>query len=124
MSLYIIKQENSDYYKIGMSDSPEYRRGILQIGNPNKLTIDYVKKDYGSLEGWIHEKFKKYRHIGEWFEFSPEMYAYVLYYIEAELDKEVEERHEQIKQRLEEYYERERQWKAQVEKWREMEGRK
>lgn len=117
MSLYIIKQENSDYYKIGKSSSPDYRLLTLQIGNPNKLTIEYIKEGYGSLEGWIHEKFKKYRHIGEWFEFSPEMYAQLIYYIEVELEQELEEKHEQIKLKIEEYKEQKREQEERRKRW-------
>ena len=59
--------------KIGKSDNPENRLRIMQTGNGEKLelftTIQCETQAQGfTMEKELHNKFKKYRKQGEWFE--------------------------------------------------------
>lgn len=71
--LYLIKCENSDYYKLGISSiCYKIRLSNLQSGCPYKLHMIHVVHsiDYKNIEKEIHLKFNKYRHFGEWFIFT------------------------------------------------------
>ena len=71
--LYLIKCENSNYYKLGISSiCYKNRLSNLQSGCPYKLHMIHVVHsiDYKNIEKEIHLKFNKYRHFGEWFIFT------------------------------------------------------
>ena len=70
--IYIIRAEDTNYYKIGYTENVEKRLKGLQTGCPNNLIlIDFFNGNY-THERQIQEHFKQYkiREIGEWFEFS------------------------------------------------------
>jgi len=79
--IYLIRQENSNYYKIGKSVSPKSRIKTLQDGNPVALKLIHSTQcaDNGFLaELAIHSKFKNYYVQGEWFEFKDNQIANVI----------------------------------------------
>ena len=81
--IYIIsngekKQDSQfNYYKIGVSKSPQTRIKQLQTGNPNKLKLlfeaEIKKADAYKVEKTIHNFFKEHegKHVyNEWFKLT------------------------------------------------------
>lgn len=70
--LYVVKVENTNYYKVGMANDPLNRLITLQIGNPYRLELIsavYSEQAY-EKEQAIHKRLDKYRIRGEWFELT------------------------------------------------------
>lgn len=86
--IYIIRQRNTSFFKIGWTEkketltfkeSVEKRVASLQTGNPEKLDIiGYFRASSIKTEKTIHEKFKKKRKTGEWFLLSENDYQNIL----------------------------------------------
>ncbi len=71
-SLYIMKDLSNGYYKIGISNNPEYRERTLQSEKP---TIELLEsKEFASrklataIESAIHSAYQQHRLRGEWFD--------------------------------------------------------
>lgn len=77
MTVYVIRQSDSDYFKVGYTEEisgVEGRRQSLQTGNPHKLIVYCIIPDGTlTLETDIHQKLLAYHTDGgsEWF-FLPE----------------------------------------------------
>lgn len=75
--VYLIGEENEENkYKIGSTKCKDINKRLkqLQTGNSNPL---YIKAYYETskpfrLESMLHNKFKAYNVIGEWFELNDE----------------------------------------------------
>jgi hypothetical protein len=73
--VYLIGEENEENkYKIGSTKCKDINKRLkqLQTGNSNQL---YIKAYYETsrpfrLETMLHNKFKEYNVIGEWFELN------------------------------------------------------
>lgn len=72
--LYLMKDLANGYYKIGISNSPEYREKTLQSEKP---TIELISsKEFSNrkialaFESSIHKSYDNKRLRGEWFEFN------------------------------------------------------
>ena len=72
--IYIMRNENTNQYKIGISQNSHKRKQQLQTGNPNEIKLIYLCKiDPGikaiDVETIIHRYLKvKHKWIrGEWF---------------------------------------------------------
>jgi len=77
MFIYFIKSE-SGHVKIGFSNNKITERlANLQSGSPFKLSVLKTIPILREQEKLLHKKFKKYRVIGEWFEFSDEIKEYI-----------------------------------------------
>lgn len=74
--VYLINEEFTDNYKIGVtrSKAENHRRKTLQTGNSKKLeTIHVFKTDYPyRIETMLHFRYANKRGNGEWFELSEE----------------------------------------------------
>ena len=72
MNVYIIKCQNTNFYKIGVSDNIEDRLKSLQTANPRKLILvsGFICKEPFKLEKIIHSQYKNERREGEWFEIN------------------------------------------------------
>jgi len=73
MYIYFAREEVSGRYKIGISKDPERRIKELNVGNPEKLILDYTYLTNGNgfeSESIAHERFKRHRLNGEWFDKS------------------------------------------------------
>ncbi len=69
--LYVIRARNTDLLKIGVSKDPGVRRRGVQTGSPYKVDVSLVfntLKNATKLETELHERFKKRRMQGEWFQ--------------------------------------------------------
>lgn len=75
MPVYFIKQENSDFVKVGFTTSTvESRLRGIQTGNPSPLKIIGIIPDGDApLETALHYYFRKTRVSGEWFTYSSAM---------------------------------------------------
>jgi hypothetical protein len=67
--LYIISQEGSTFYKIGISNNPARRLENLQSGNPYKLSI-YRSYNISNkkVEAVVHRLLRKFHVRLEWFD--------------------------------------------------------
>jgi len=70
--VYIIRIQNTDKYKIGLTKNLKRRIKQFITGNPENLKIDYfiATKKYKELEIKLHKSFDQYRIGGEWFMFD------------------------------------------------------
>ena len=70
-----MKDFNTGYYKIGISNSPEYREKTLQSEKPTIEMIcnkKYISRKIAhSFEQALHKTFSDKRVRGEWFDLSP-----------------------------------------------------
>lgn len=71
-NVYLIRQGNTNKYKIGHSIHPYKRISPLQTGNSEKLEIVACCAGGVIREGYLHDKYKKNKRINEWFEFNDE----------------------------------------------------
>lgn len=75
--VYLIHDDYSKAYKIGVSSNPEARLANLQTASARgKLTLVTVIEGSYDLEEYLHTTFSKYRLNGEWFEESEEILRY------------------------------------------------
>lgn len=71
--LYFIKEEGSNYVKIGSSRTPGTRLMFLQVANPRKLKLLKMIDAGKGGESACHRLFDPERVRGEWFYFSDEL---------------------------------------------------
>lgn len=76
---YIIKNKRNDLYKIGYSKSPKNREYTLQSQEPEVEIIKIFKNNWESV---LHEKYKKQRLRGEWFNLSKIQVKYICTHFE------------------------------------------
>lgn len=73
MSVYFVQMADSYFFKIGHSTNPVKRLGMLQVGCPHELKIFGIIKNADiDVESFLHNKYKKRKVRGEWFEFHPD----------------------------------------------------
>jgi len=87
--VYIIRIQNTEQYKIGMTTNLTKRIKQIKSSNPYNIKLVYfvTTEHYRSLEAHLHKIYKSYRGIGEWFHFKEEdIYELeqILLYIELE----------------------------------------
>jgi hypothetical protein len=68
-SVYLMKNMDNGYYKLGFSDRPEYRERTLQAQEPDVRLLATVSGTK-ELEQKLELGFAKHRVRGEWFSFS------------------------------------------------------
>jgi len=73
--LYIMHAEGTNYIKIGQAQDVLRRRGELQVGCPQRLTIllTVPSSDAPALEQLMHDHFAAYRLHGDWFALPSEV---------------------------------------------------
>lgn len=69
MKLYLIKEDGTDHYKIGITKQPIINRvRQLQTGCPHKIVlVDYYETNDKKLEQLVHARLKSFNTSGEWF---------------------------------------------------------
>lgn len=77
--VYIIRIQNSNTYKIGITKDLKSRISNFTTANPNTIKIEYFIETihYKSLEKHFHRIFKNNRMSGEWFNFSHDEFQIV-----------------------------------------------
>lgn len=72
MYIYLIKNSEESYYKIGVSKDPKKRIKELNTGNSAKLLlVDMFETDYAyKIEGTLHRKYSYLKKHLEWFDLS------------------------------------------------------
>ena len=70
--IYLIKNLEESYYKIGVSNNPNLRLKQLNTGNSAELNIisTYPTEFAYKIEGALHRKYSYLRKNGEWFDLS------------------------------------------------------
>jgi len=71
--IYIIKKTDINLYKIGISINPISRIKAISTQSGDFIENIYISKPceiYNKIESEIHEEYRKYRNIGEWFKFT------------------------------------------------------
>ncbi|MGW3563560.1 GIY-YIG nuclease family protein [Streptomyces sp. NPDC000941] len=68
--VYVIGSAADRRVKIGSARNARNRLAELQSGNPNPLRILTTIEGGRLLEGLIHDHLKRFRGIGEWFDFG------------------------------------------------------
>ena len=78
--VYLINQDDSRMYKIGVTNNVKRRFSSIQTSNPNKLSLIYSGKvnDAKKLEKKMHTHFKKQKVRLEWFKLDPPDVKYVI----------------------------------------------
>lgn len=71
---YIIKDDNTGFYKIGKSIKPREREKTLQSEKP---TIKMIKEFKTDIESKLHKKYSKHRIRGEWFDLNNVQLKYI-----------------------------------------------
>lgn len=71
--VYLIWQDGTSHYKIGKADKPAKRLKDLQTGHSGKLHLvaQMECKDALRKEVYLHQKYRKFRVNGEWFNIPP-----------------------------------------------------
>jgi hypothetical protein len=67
MFVYVIRDEESDLIKIGVSETPQKRLVGLQTGTVNRLRLVATFSGGRDLEAQLHATFAAARVAGEWF---------------------------------------------------------
>jgi len=75
--VYFMLEEKTNAVKIGTSHNAKQRLEELQPANPYKLTIIHEERGNRKTETEFHRRFKEYRLLGEWFEYSQEIKEYI-----------------------------------------------
>lgn len=67
--IYLLKEDNNDYFKIGISKNPKSRVKQLQTGSSAKITLykAYVTEYASQIEKVLHRRYKSSNVLGEWF---------------------------------------------------------
>lgn len=70
--IYLIKNTEESYYKIGVTVNPQKRLSQLQTGCPSKLVIidTYASDMAYKVEKVFHNRYSHLKKEGEWFNFS------------------------------------------------------
>ena len=71
---YIIKDLNTNLYKIGKSKNPKVREKTLQSEKPTYKTVKVFNKD---IEGLLHKNYAQFRVRGEWFDLNKVQITYI-----------------------------------------------
>lgn len=74
LKTYLIKDSNTELYKIGKSKNPLKREKTLQGEKP---TLEIVKTWNEDIEKILHQKYKKNRIRGEWFKLTEIQIKYI-----------------------------------------------
>jgi hypothetical protein len=86
--VYLIKMNDSNFYKIGRTIKPYYRYYEIQCANPIKLELlhIYETEHYKKLERNLHSVYKKWNHVhlykSEWYCFKVEKDIVIKSFIE------------------------------------------
>lgn len=79
--VYFVRLGSENTFKIGMTTGlPEDRLASLQTASPIPLSLhEYITTDMPKIvERDLHERFKRHRIAGEWFQITPRMIADVI----------------------------------------------
>lgn len=71
--LYIVKESDTEYYKIGMTTCKKNKRiQVLQTGNPRKLqqVILHKCENANELERALHKKYREKNVLNEWYQLT------------------------------------------------------
>lgn len=72
-NLYIIRQKDTNFFKVGITTDIEKRFSAIQNGNPADLEIKYNENFFlcETIEKNIHKHLELFHVRGEWFQMTP-----------------------------------------------------
>lgn len=74
--VYIMSEEGTDFYRIGVSNWPKKRLESLKTGNPREITVIYArnfdKQRAKIVESLLHDQFSDFMALDGWFKLSDE----------------------------------------------------
>ena len=72
-SIYLMKNLETNSYKIGISVDPKKRLKTLQTGSSGELILveSYKSDFFFKIETSLHNRYRHQRLMGEWFELGP-----------------------------------------------------
>lgn len=88
MYLYLLNEENTNFYKIGITKNIKSRLSTINTGNPNKVKLykQWKHKYYKEIEKNIHKKFNRQKIKGkEWFTLNKNDLLWIINIIEDEI---------------------------------------
>lgn len=70
MLIYLIRQDQSDFYKIGITSNIKQRIKSIQTGCPNRVEVlaTFESKYARNIEGFLHRVWHHLNTNGEWFQ--------------------------------------------------------
>ena len=68
--IYLITCKENNTCKIGLSSNPKRRLAQLQTSSSYKLHLDTIIDGDCNVEKELHEKFKSFKLMGEWFTYD------------------------------------------------------
>ena len=73
--VYLMKDNNNNLYKIGVSNNPQKRLKTFQTGNAGDVELIYeIECDSPHIvEGTLHKYFRTYKVKNEWFDLDNEV---------------------------------------------------
>ena len=77
--VYILKDNNSDLFKIGRSKNPIKRLSSLNTAAPYRLTLEHIIEcdNYIKEEQFLHSILKLYKVRAEWFRLSSDVLSWL-----------------------------------------------
>ena len=80
--IYYVQQGTDGPIKIGVSDNPDHRLKLLQVGNPDELRLigTFHTEHVHLYEEAMHERLALWCIRGEWFEPAPQVLALIAAY--------------------------------------------
>ena len=73
MGLYFAITSDMVYVKIGVSNNPKNRFGVIQTHSPCQVGMIYFAHKGAIAEYKLHQEFKRFNTQGEWFYFTKEI---------------------------------------------------
>lgn len=91
--LYVLREEDTDFYRIGITHSINYRMGMLKGGNHRKLnlvcSIEFSTSDYClDAENKLHDLLREFSpdpKLKSWYDLSGKRYDLVKHLIDVHI---------------------------------------
>jgi predicted GIY-YIG superfamily endonuclease len=73
-SVYLLKEDENQYYKIGISKNTKRRIKQLQTGSAGEISLhnEFISDYASKIEKALHRKYNTYKVKGEWFNLTLE----------------------------------------------------
>lgn len=84
--VYLIRDQDTGYIKIGRSDNPKQRlkellRQVTLLPKANRFTLEFAESAYWYVEKALHRRYAEHRVRGEWFDLNDTHVADICAYL-------------------------------------------
>jgi hypothetical protein len=104
--IYLIESENG-LHKIGYTANLKHR--LLSLSAQSSVVVRYIhyfkSKHMATSEKWLHNKYKDYRHHGEWFQLPSEKIQEIVAMQDYSADEGLKSHWQAVGQRVKKLYE-------------------